>query len=52
MDAKILDLLRRVVEVLDADGIRYGETASDIEPLDVLREAREILAAVRSEEAK
>ena len=36
--------LEHAVEVLDADGICFGTTASDLEPLDVTNECRDAIA--------
>lgn len=41
---ELLAIVRAVVEVLDADGIQYGD--SDVEALDALREARALLAEI------
>ena len=39
-------ILADAVKVLDAQGIVYGDTGDDTEPLDVLREARALLARI------
>lgn len=47
---ELYTVLEAAVKVLDAEGIVYGDTGDDTEPLDVLSKARALLAEIEGGE--